>query len=146
MNLSEHFTLEEATASQKATRSGLNNFPTAPVFANMKQAAAGMEQVRALLGTPINVSSWYRSPSVNKAVGGVAGSAHTFGWAIDFTSKEFGTPGDVCVVISKSGIKFDQLIHEFGAWVHISFSPEMRGQLLTIDHQGTRNGLLGIRP
>jgi putative chitinase len=97
----------------------------------MKMAAIGMEQVRALLGKSISVNSWIRLPAVNVAVGGSKVSSHMDGWAIDFVSP-FGTPYAVCKAIEASGIKFDQMIHEYGKWTHISFAPEMRQQKLTI--------------
>lgn len=131
MNLSEHFSLEEATHSDTAIRLGINNQPDARQLENMKMAAIGMEQVRALLGKSISVNSWIRLPAVNVAVGGSKVSSHMDGWAIDFVSP-FGTPYAVCKAIEASGIKFDQMIHEYGKWTHISFAPEMRQQKLTI--------------
>jgi len=131
MNLSEHFSLEEATHSDTAIRLGINNQPDARQLENMKKAAIGMEQVRALLGKSISVNSWIRLPAVNVAVGGSKVSSHMDGWAIDFVSP-FGTPYAVCKAIEASGIKFDQMIHEYGKWTHISFAPEMRQQKLTI--------------
>jgi putative chitinase len=131
MILSEHFSLEEATHSDTAIRLGINNQPDARQLENMKKAAIGMEQVRALLGKSISVNSWIRLPAVNVAVGGSKVSSHMDGWAIDFVSP-FGTPYAVCKAIEASGIKFDQMIHEYGKWTHISFAPEMRQQKLTI--------------
>lgn len=131
MILSEHFSLEEATHSDTAIRLGINNQPDASQLENMKKAAIGMEQVRALLGKSISVNSWIRLPEVNVAVGGSKVSSHMDGWAIDFVSP-FGTPYAVCKAIEASGIKFDQMIHEYGKWTHISFAPEMRQQKLTI--------------
>jgi putative chitinase len=131
MILSEHFSLEEATHSDTAIRLGINNQPDARQLENMKKAAIGMEQVRALLGKSISVNSWIRLPEVNVAVGGSKVSSHMDGWAIDFVSP-FGTPYAVCKAIEASGIKFDQMIHEYGKWTHISFAPEMRQQKLTI--------------
>lgn len=131
MILSEHFSLEEATHSDTAIRLGINNQPDARQLENMKKAAIGMEQVRALLGKSISVNSWIRLPAVNVAVGGSKVSSHMDGWAIDFVSP-FGTPHAVCKAIEASGIKFDQMIHEYGKWTHISFAPEMRQQKLTI--------------
>jgi zinc D-Ala-D-Ala carboxypeptidase len=130
MELSEHFTLEEATSSNIAAREGLTNTPDDFILENMKKAAKGMEKVRSLLGFPIVVSSWYRSVPVNKAAKGSATSSHPKGWAIDFICPRYGTPKQICELIVKSGIKFDQLIFE-GTWVHISFEPELRGQVLT---------------
>jgi hypothetical protein len=134
MQLSEHFSLEEATHSDTATRLGISNQPDAQQLENMKTAAAGMEKVRALLGKSINVNSWIRLPEVNVAVGGSKVSSHMDGWAIDFTCKGFGNPLEVCKAIEKSNIKFDQMIYEFGekGWTHLSFAPEMRQQKLTI--------------
>lgn len=134
MNLSDHFSLEEATRSDTATRLGISNQPSPQQLENMKVAAIGMEKIRELLASPINVNSWLRLPEVNVAVGGSKVSSHMDGWAIDFTCKGFGNPLEVCKAIEKSNIKFDQMIHEFGekGWTHISFAPAMRQQKLTI--------------
>jgi len=134
MNLSDHFSLEEAMHSDTATRLGISNQPNAQQLENMKVAAIGMEKIRELLASPINVNSWIRLPEVNVAVGGSKVSSHMDGWAIDFVCKGFGTPLQVCKAIEKSNIKFDQMIYEFGekGWTHISFAPEMRQQKLTI--------------
>lgn len=130
MNLSEHFTLEEATYSETAIRLGINNQPSEAQLANMKIAAEGMEQVRALTGA-LRVNSWLRLPEVNVAVGGSKVSSHMDGWAIDCSSSKL-SPYEICKLVEGSGIKFDQMIHEFGRWMHISFAPEMRMQKLTI--------------
>jgi hypothetical protein len=53
------------------------------------------------------------------------------GWAIDCASSAY-TPYALCQLVLKAGIKFDQMIHEYGHWMHISFAPEMRQQELTI--------------
>ncbi len=132
MNLTEHFTLEEATFSETASRLGINNQPSELQLENMKKASEGMEKVRALLGKSIHVNSWLRLPEVNVAVGGSKISSHMDGWAIDFVCKDFGNPLAVCKAIEASGIQFDQMIHEYGRWMHISFAPEMRQQALTI--------------
>ena len=50
---------------------------------------------------------------------------------IDVSSSKL-TPYQLCQEVKKAGIKFDQIIHEFGRWMHISFAPEMRQQELTI--------------
>ena len=133
MNLSAHFTLEEATFSETAVRLGINNQPSEIQLANMKTAAEGMEKVREILGGKgIKVNSWLRLPEVNVAVGGSKISSHMDGWAIDFVCPSFGDPLTVCKAIEASGLKFDQMIHEYARWTHISFAPEMRGQKLTI--------------
>ncbi len=130
MNLSEHFTLDEATYSETAVRLGISNQPNEQQLENMKKAAAGLEQLRAVSG-PLRINSWLRLPEVNVAVGGSKVSSHMDGWAIDVSSTKM-TPIELCHKVEELGIKFDQMIHEFGRWMHISFAPEMRQQKLTI--------------
>jgi putative chitinase len=132
MNLSANFTLEEATFSETATRLGISNEPSPQQLENLKKAAEGMEAIRKLLGKPIRVSSWLRLPEVNLAVGGSRVSSHMDGWAIDFVCPSFGDPYAVAKAIETSEIKYSQIIHEFGRWVHISFAPDMKQQALTI--------------
>jgi len=130
VKLSEHFTWEEASFSSTALRLGIKNEIPATLSDNVFAAANGMEEVRALLGHPIHVDSWYRSAELNHAVGGAVSSAHLKGYAVDFTCPAFGSPLEICKAIAVSGIRFDQCIQE-GRWVHISFDPKARRSLLT---------------
>ena len=114
------------------------NVNSLPVAAALQRTAELLERVRALLGKPVLVSSGYRSPLVNRAVGGAASSAHMLGCAADFSSPGFGAPLEICHAIVASDIPFDQLIHEYRAWVHIAWAPSPRRQVLTIDGNGTR--------
>lgn len=135
MKLSANFHLDEFVTSQTAARRGIDNTPSPEVIKRLRNTAKGLERVRAVLGKPILISSGYRSPALNKAVGGSATSDHINGDAADFISPGFGTPIAICRAIVAAGIKFDQLIEENGRWVHIGFGPRMRGQILTM-----RNG------
>ena len=141
MKLSPNFHLDEFVTSQTAARRGIDNRPTPEVIKRLRNTAKNLEKVRAVLGKPILISSGYRSPALNKAVGGSATSDHMTGDAADFISPGFGSPIAVCRAIVAAGIKFDQLIEE-GTWIHISFGPRMRGQILTM-----RNGkyMAGLR-
>ncbi len=131
MNLSIHFTFEEAIFSSTAVRKGIDNNPLDLVLGNMKQVAISMETVRSLLGgKAIHVDSWFRCEELNECVGGAKNSAHMNGFAVDFICPEFGTPLEICKFLAESGIKFDQIIQE-GTWVHISFAPTLRQELLT---------------
>lgn len=130
MKLSEHFTLEEATYSETAVRMGINNQPSTLQLQNMKIAAEHLELVREKTGA-LRINSWLRLPDVNVAVGGSKVSSHMDGWAIDVSSNTH-TPYELCQLVKAAGIKFDQMIHEYGRWMHISFAPEMRQQELTI--------------
>ena len=138
--LSPHFTLEEMLASPTAVRLGIDNIPSAEVIETLRKTAAGMEEVRTLLGNrPINVNSGYRNPAVNSALHGRPNSQHMSGEAVDFTCMAFGNPYEVINAIIASNIKYDQVIVEYGHWVHISFSEQNRLQALLIDFMGTSN-------
>lgn len=114
-----------------ADRRGIDNNPPDDILLHMQDAAKGMEQVRKMLGHPIHVNSWYRCPRLNEAVGGVDNSAHTTGYAIDFVCPAYGSILEVCRAVRNSDILFDQLIWEYGRWVHLSFAPTYRMQVLT---------------
>ena len=149
MKLSPNFTLAEFTASATAKARGLRNDPTPQHLANMMRTAAGMEKVRAILGNkPITVTSAYRNPAVNKAVGGVSNSDHALGWAVDFKCPAFGNPLAICLAIADSKLVYDQLIHERKPdgswWVHISFNPRTRQQDLTYNGTAYKPGIHAV--
>lgn len=126
--LTAHFALEELVATQHRR---IDNRPPPDVVATLRATAARMEEVRTQLGDRvITVSSGYRSPALNRAVGGARRSAHLTGHAVDFNCYGFGKPKAVCRVLAASSLAFDQLIEE-GTWVHLSFDPRMRRQVLT---------------
>ena len=130
MNLSEHFTLEELVASQIAARRRIDNRPPPAIVENLRRVAAVLEQVRALVDHPVTVSSGYRSPVLNAAVGGARESAHLQGLAADITVSGMA-PKDLARAIITAGIEFDQLIYE-GTWVHIGLAAgKLRNQVLT---------------
>ncbi|VTO14104.1 D-Ala-D-Ala carboxypeptidase family metallohydrolase [Brevundimonas vancanneytii] len=132
MRLSDHFSLAELTVSATAARRGISNVPPPLVIDTLILTADRMEKVRALLGDkPIIVLSGYRSPAVNAAVGGSKSSAHMTGHAVDFICPRFGPPAQVAAHLAKHLTGFDQLIEEFGEWVHVGFGPGRRGQKLT---------------
>jgi len=136
MNLSPHFTLEEMIATQHRD---IDNDPPLEIVANLKRTALLLESVRLRLGAPIIVSSGYRSPALNKAVGGQPNSQHLTGQAVDFICPGFGTPTTVASALQDCReVPYDQLILEFGRWVHISWADAPRRQALIIDKTGTR--------
>ncbi|MEM4986187.1 D-Ala-D-Ala carboxypeptidase family metallohydrolase [Collimonas sp. H4R21] len=103
-----------------------------------------MELVRVLVGKPIFVSSGYRSPAVNRIVGGASNGAHVLGLAADIHCSGV-TPKQLANAIKVSGIAFDQLIYE-GTWVHIGLSDGTpRQQVLTaVFDNGRASYLVGI--
>ena len=134
--LSAHFHLSEFTHSQTATRLGLRNEPLAPQVANLKRLVQVLEAARIALGhNELLISSGFRSPALNIAVGGAhtPPSAHLDGRAADFIAPAFGNPRAVCQRLIDAGLAFDQLVCE-GTWVHLAIATlnaEPRREVLT---------------
>ena len=149
MMISAHFALDEFELSDTAVRHGIDNRIPDNLLPNIKRLVGAMEQARHVLwGHPISISSGYRCKALNALVRGSETSHHMRARAVDFTCPGYGTPLQICKHLEDSGIKFEQLIHEFGRWVHLSVPEEgrqARGQILTIDKHGTREGLLEVR-
>lgn len=141
MNLSPNFTYEEMIASETAARHNIDNTPPNEVLMNLRRLALFLEDVRKVLDKPIQISSAYRSPLANEAVGGKKTSQHCRGAAADIKVKGM-TPNQVVQAIIKSGLQYDQVIREFDSWTHISIPNGKdlapRKQALIIDKSGTR--------
>lgn len=121
IQLSPHFFLSEFVGSNTAVRRGIDNSPNPIQVQNLFALAKVMELVRKQLGNkPIIISSGFRSPALNTAVGGARNSDHLMGAALDFTCPAFGTPLEICHKIVNAGIEFGQLICEGGQWCHLS--------------------------
>lgn len=128
MKLTAHFTLEELTR----TSCGLDNSATIEIAVRLTYVAQYLERLRQFTG-PIRVNSGYRSPEVNKAVGGVKNSQHITGSAVDITFGSVSQNKARFEDISRYG-GFDQLILEGGGqWIHLSVLPPWetsRGQII----------------
>ncbi len=131
MKLSEHFTVEELTFSQTATRKGIDNRPDPDVMSNLKGLANFLEVVREKVREPIIISSGYRSPELNRSIGGSRTSAHMDGRAADITAPSFGSPAELAELIVALDLEFDQVILEYSRWVHVAISDKPRHQVLT---------------
>jgi len=123
MRLSKNFVLSEITRSNTATRLGISNEPTKKHLENTKRIVSVLLQpLRDSLG-PIRISSGYRNPSLNRAIGGSSKSQHCKGEALDIQFWEMGKMNNKAIYdwILDSGLEFDQMINEFDfAWIHIS--------------------------
>lgn len=139
MRLSPHFSLEELTHSDTAVRLGIDNTPTVEIIDNLTYLAGELEYVRTILGHPMLISSGFRCHVLNNHLGSKRTSSHTKGLAVDFICPSFGNPHSVVSAIVAANINYDQVILEYGRWVHLSFHPtKPRKQALIIDKEGTR--------
>jgi len=123
MKLSKNFTLPEIIHSNTAKRLGINNAPNKEHLKNMQVLVRDLIQpMRDVLG-PIRISSGYRNPELNRAIGGSSKSQHCKGEALDL---QYWSKGEMCNKeiydwVIKSEIEFDQMINEFDySWIHIS--------------------------
>lgn len=136
MNTPTYFTLYELLNSSTALYSKIPNFPTWEQVENLNRLATTiLDPVRKTYGKPIIVTSGFRSPLLNAAVGGVANSQHMRGLAADLQSVDLKALKRAVV---NSGVPFDQLIEEHKGntkWLHVSCaesSKTPRKQILTI--------------
>jgi len=131
MNLSANFTLDEFLISQTAARHGINMVPTPPTIKNLERLCIScLQPLREAVNRPIFVSSGFRSPDLNSLIGGSKTSAHMQGNAADFRVSGM-SPYDTCLMIVEMGLPYDQVIHEFGQWVHLGVADILRGEELT---------------
>ena len=128
-NISEHITYAEATVSNKAKQLGISNTPNERELKAMKLLAEKVfEPLRKWYGKPIQVTSFFRSAKINKAIGGVQRgntvSQHARGEAVDIdTTSDNRKLFDYI----KDNLPFDQLIWENGddnipGWIHVSYT------------------------
>lgn len=133
----KYFTIAELT---KTTHKGIDNTPNDEQRACLVRLVNNvLDPLREAYGKPIIVTSGYRCPKLNKAVGGAASSQHILGQAADIRSKE-DTPEEnkkLFDLIVRLKLPFDQLINEYGYnWVHVSYGPRHRRKQLDAVKQG----------
>jgi zinc D-Ala-D-Ala carboxypeptidase len=154
MNLSPHFSAAEFTASATAERLGLDNSLPASLLIAATSTALLLERIRerlsALAGRPVPIwlTSGYRCPALNAAIGSTPGSDHVRALAADFKAPAFGTPHQVaCALAPLVGeLEIGQLIHEYGTWIHVSTRrPDKQlNRIITISKRGTEVGVLAV--
>lgn len=136
MKLTEHFDLDELTRSDYASRNGIDNTPSELQIANLKALCESvLEPLQEIVKKPITIQSGYRNSEVNKGIGGSSSSQHVDGKAVDITVK--GMTVDELFDIASKYVPYDQIIHEFGRWVHISYAnPLRRTKLWAVKENG----------
>lgn len=128
--LSKNFTLEELVKSETARRKKIDNTPTNEVKECLTKLAKELLQpIREAYGKPIIVSSGYRSPKLNKVLGGATNSDHKFGCAVDFHSVSDTVEDNrelfnlVVKMANEGKIKCRQILDEYNYnWVHVSIN------------------------
>ena len=129
-NISKNVSYKEGVYSRTATRLGIKNNPNAEQMENMIAIAEEVfEPLRAYVGGPIKINSFFRSPELNKAIGGSTKSQHCHGQAIDLDDTFGRATNAEMFEFIKNNLDFDQIIWEFGDddnpdWVHVSYVSE----------------------
>ena len=143
MRLSKNFTLSEITKSNTAKRLGIKNVPDKEHLKNMQVLIRDLIQpIRDAIG-PIRISSGYRNPQLNRAIGGSTKSQHCKGEALDL---QFWKDGEMCNKeiydwVIKSEIEFDQMINEFDfAWIHISLKSNGKNRRMVLEAYKDKDG------
>lgn len=133
----KYFTMSELTSSPTARRKGIDNTPNGVQRAALTALVTNiLDPLREAYGKPIVVTSGFRCPRLNRAVGGVAKSQHMKGEAADIRTLS-DKPSDnkkLFDLIIKLGLPFDQCIDEYGYnWIHVSYTSQgNRRQVLHI--------------
>jgi len=121
MKLGDYFTLREMTR----THTGIRNNPNAKQIARLTALVAHvLDPLRRDVCVPVHITSGYRSPAVNVAIGGSKSSQHTLGEAADLRAAGYDAR-DLALRIVELSLPFDQLIWyapERGGHIHVSYT------------------------
>ena len=130
MKLSDHFTIGELT---KTSAKGIDNTPSHAAVLNLKNLCENwLEPLREKSGGPVLINSGFRSEAVNRAIGGVKGSNHLTGCAVDI--RVTGLEQAIryaCILLDiseESKRDYDELLIERspkgGHWLHFAVRPK----------------------
>ncbi len=125
-DITRNFSLWEFEASQEATRRGIDNSVPDYELKSIVSLAHWLQSLRDELSeyhgrdVSITISSGYRSPKLNKAIGGSKNSHHMQGLAADIRASGLSPQHLFDFIVDKSDRWFNQCIQEFDSWVHIS--------------------------
>ena len=128
MKLSEHFSLAELT---KSNHTEVYNIPSHQAIENLKRVCEWLEELRSRARVPIIINSGYRSPQLNKKVGGASTSNHLTGCAVDIRVDGIEQLLRYAVILmdysDESHQDFDEILIEknrYGAiWLHFAVRP-----------------------
>lgn len=128
--MTEHFKLEEFIRSSTAQQLGIDNTPSEEVILNLRNLCEKvLEPLRQWYGKPISISSGYRCPALNRAVGGVTKSQHMKGEAADIRLPSIAI-GRKMLEYIVFHLPYDQVIWEHNTdglyWIHVSLKRDPR--------------------
>lgn len=128
----KYFTIDELCKSSTALEKKIDNSPSKEIIHNLTLLIDKiLDPLRENYGKAIRVNSGYRCPALNEAVGGSKTSQHMKGMAADITGGSTAKNKELFNLIIKLDLPFDQLIDEKNfRWVHVSYSPKHRKQIL----------------
>ena len=128
----KYFTIKELCQSSTAAQKRIDNTPNSTIISNLELLVKHiLDPLRERYGKPIHVNSGYRSPALNKAVGGSKTSQHMTGLAADITAGSAVKNKILFSLVQELDLPFDQLIDEKNfRWIHVSFSSKPRKQIL----------------
>lgn len=133
--MKNYFQLAEFLRSSKAKALHIDNTPSFEVVDNLKELRDNiLNPLREEFGEPIIVTSGYRCPKLNAAVGGSVNSQHMLGQAADIKAAKGGIEANrrLFAIIQRLALPFDQLVVEYNySWLHISYSHRHRRQVLS---------------
>lgn len=124
LRLSPHFRLRELCASGAAVRLRLDNTPSPEHVRRLTALCQNvLEPLRRRFGQ-IRITSGYRCPALNQAVGGVPTSQHMLGEAADLHISNWEV-GRKMFRFIRDNTDFDQLLFERVTsrglgWIHVS--------------------------
>ena len=98
-----------------------------------------LDKIRERYGKPIVVTSGYRCPELNKAVGGVKSSQHVKGEAADLVGENKAETKKIFEIAKEIG-NYDQLLFETNkagsVWVHISYKASGNRKMCIDNYKG----------
>ena len=121
--MGRYFSIAELCVSDTAKARGVDNTPPPQVAVKLTTLIGKLlDPVREAWGKPIRVNSGFRSPVLNRIVGGKPNSQHLMGEAVDITAGSPAANKRLFALIKNGGFEFDQLIDERNlTWIHVSY-------------------------
>ena len=131
--MKSYFTIDELTWSTTAVMHNINNNPPSFIKENLEKLIEFLNPLREAWGSPIIITSGYRSRELNEILNGSSTSAHCAGWAVDMVPQNGKI--DEFKQFVKDYLKdkeFDQYIDEASgnsSWVHLGlYHPDGKTQ------------------